>query len=217
VLRRRLDAFATFLASRLPPPPARVLEVGCGSGELAVALAAAGYDVTAIKPEAPDGPIFRRVRLEEFSDAGGFDAVVASTSLHHVADLEGAVDRLAELLRRGGLLVLEEFVRERLAGPTAHWFHGQRLALAALGREDATVPADFEDWQRELAAHYDEHVHPFAEIEAALARRFAEREREWIPYLYDYHLDDALEPLERALIATGELAATGVRYVGVTP
>jgi len=217
VLGRRLAAFAAFLEPRLPPPPARLLELGCGDGELARALAAGGYDMTAIDPEAPDGPIFRRIPLEELSDADGFDAVVASVSLHHVADLEGAVDRLAELLRPDGLLVLEEFARERLAGPTARWLHGMRLAFAGVGREDAAVPADFEAWYREVATHLAEHVHAFAALEAAVARRFVEREREWIPYLYDYHLDDAVEPLERALIATGELEATGVRYVGVRP
>ena len=39
-----------FVRSALPPPPARVLEVGAGDGELAAALLAAGYDVVAIDP-----------------------------------------------------------------------------------------------------------------------------------------------------------------------
>ena len=39
-----------FVRAALPPPPARVLEVGAGDGELAAALAAAGYDVVAIDP-----------------------------------------------------------------------------------------------------------------------------------------------------------------------
>jgi precorrin-6B methylase 2 len=40
-----------FIRANLPQPPARVLEVGAGSGELACALRADAYDVLAIDPE----------------------------------------------------------------------------------------------------------------------------------------------------------------------
>src|SRR5688500_2513925 len=75
-----------FVFAVLPPTPARVLEVGCGSGDLARELSAAGYDVLAIDPEAPEGPIFRRSTIEELDERSPFDAVVASRSLHHVGD-----------------------------------------------------------------------------------------------------------------------------------
>ena len=76
-----------FVLGQIGDPPARVLEVGCGAGELAQALARAGHSVTAIDPRAPEGPSFRRVRIEEFSAPGPFDYVVASQSLHHVDEL----------------------------------------------------------------------------------------------------------------------------------
>jgi hypothetical protein len=90
-----------FVLDQIGDPPARVLEVGCGEGELARATARAGHSVTAIDPRAPEGPIFQRVRLEEFSDPGPFDYVVASLSLHHVEDLGRALDKIANLLRGG--------------------------------------------------------------------------------------------------------------------
>jgi 2-polyprenyl-3-methyl-5-hydroxy-6-metoxy-1,4-benzoquinol methylase len=65
--------------------------------------------MTAIDPDAPEGAIFRRPRLEDFSDDAGFDAAVASVSLHHVEALDAAVTTIAGLLRPGGLPVLEEF------------------------------------------------------------------------------------------------------------
>jgi SAM-dependent methyltransferase len=212
---RRLAAFYEFVLSQLPPPPARVLEVGCGRGELALALAAAGYSVTAIDPAAPEGPIFRRARLEEFAADAVFDAVVASVSLHHVDALGAAVDKLHGLLRPGGLVILEEFARERLAGPTARWYFHQRQALAAVGIGEAPVPGDFDAW---LSRWQEEHadIHSGATLEREIDARFTRRHFAWAPYLYDYRLADALEPLERELIESGAIAAIGFRYVGAT-
>ncbi len=80
-----------FVLDQVGPPPARVLEVGCGEGELAHVLTRAGHSVTAIDPRAPEGPIFRRVGIEGFTDPDPFDYVVASLSLHHVEDLWGGL------------------------------------------------------------------------------------------------------------------------------
>ena len=55
---------------------------------------------------------------------------------------------------------------------------------------------------------------PSRSIRAELSSRFAERFFEWTPYLYSWRLDDALEPLERRLIAEGAINATGLWYVG---
>ncbi len=80
-----------FVLDQVGPPPARVLEVGCGEGELAHVLTRAGHSVTAIDPRAPEGPIFRRVGIEGFTDPDPFDYVVASLSLHQVEDLWGGL------------------------------------------------------------------------------------------------------------------------------
>ncbi len=44
-----------FVTEQLPSAPARVLEVGCGRGDLARAIAESGYEVVAIDPDAPGG------------------------------------------------------------------------------------------------------------------------------------------------------------------
>lgn len=211
-MTKRAGAFCEFLSAQLPTPPARVLEVGCGRGELARALADRGFDVTAIDPSAPDGAMFRRVGLEDFSDSRGFDAVVASVSLHHIDDLAGAVDKIASFLPRNGVLALEEFAKERLAGATARWYYHQRRALAEAGRDD-TMPEDFDEWeQQSKAGHAD--IHTVSEIRVELERRFVERFFQWTPYLYSHRLDDALEPLECKLIAEGAIDGVGLWYVG---
>ena len=86
----RLERFHAFARAQLPSPPARLLEIGGGDGELALALAADGYDVTAIDPRAPEGAIFHRLTLEELDDELGFDAGVASL-LHRRAVLVAGV------------------------------------------------------------------------------------------------------------------------------
>jgi SAM-dependent methyltransferase len=211
-LSLRLQTFFEWVSAHVEQR-ARVLEVGCGRGELAAALAGAGYDVTAIDPNAPDGPIFRRVTLEQFSADAPYDAVVASVSLHHVEALDLAFERLASLLRPGGTVVVEEFAKERFDGPTAMWYFHQRLALQALGANDRPVPADFTTWF-ELWAEEHADIHSSDELRAELGARFDERLLVWGPYLYDYRLHDAVEPLERELIATGSIEPTGFRYVG---
>jgi 2-polyprenyl-3-methyl-5-hydroxy-6-metoxy-1,4-benzoquinol methylase len=212
IRQRRLSLFHGFLRAVLPAP-ARLLEIGCGRGELARALAGDGHDVTAIDPAAPAGPIFRRLRLEDFVAEGPFDVTVASVSLHHVDDLAAGLERIEMLLRPGGLLVLEEFAKERFTGAAAEWYYHQRRALAAAGRENAAVPAPFARWRRQWTRDHAE-IHTFAELRAMLGRTFTRRHFEWTPYLYSYALDDSLEPAERALIESGGIVATGCRYVG---
>lgn len=209
----RLAKLYEFVLSQLPPPPARVLEVGCGRGELALALARSGYSVTAIDPEAPAGAIFQRVRIEDFVADGHFDAIVASVSLHHVEALGATVGKIEGLLRPDGLLVLEEFAKERFAGKTAEWYYHQRHAAAAVRVDEAPLADDFEAWLRDWNEEHAD-IHTLSEVQRALDARFAQRSFDWVPYLYDYRLDDALEPLELELIEAGAIDATGCRYVG---
>jgi SAM-dependent methyltransferase len=192
---------AAFVLAVLPPPPARVLEIGCGAGILARAVDAAGYDVIAIDPEAPDGPIFRRTSLEELDEAGPFDAAVASYALHHIENLHPAIDQIADLLTVGGKLVIEEFGWDRVDQATAAWY-GQQQG------EGSTESV--------LSAWADEHegLHGYEEMRRALDGRFRESLFEWRPYLYRCLERDDTEPSEREAIKEGDIQAVGFRYVG---
>jgi len=70
------------LTSTLPPPPARVLDVGGGSGAIAVPLAVGGYDVTVLDPSTA---------MLELARAHANEAGVG------VRIVEGGVERLDEL------------------------------------------------------------------------------------------------------------------------
>src|SRR3712207_9249767 len=57
-----------FVLGQIGDPPARVLAVCCGAGELARAMARAGHAATALDPRAPEGPILRRAWIPVFHD-----------------------------------------------------------------------------------------------------------------------------------------------------
>jgi SAM-dependent methyltransferase len=119
-----------------------VLEVGCGDGALARRLAADGYEVVAVDPDAPDGLIFRRTTIEAFEEPGPFDAVVASLSLHHVQNLGGVLDKLVRLSL--GPLVVNEFAWDRYEPITPEW-EEEHEGLHTYGVMRAELDARFEE------------------------------------------------------------------------
>ena len=103
----------------LAPPGGELLDLGCGSGELARHLAASGYRVTGcdIAPTmlsqaalADVRHAVRWVRLEPRWQAlpfaeGGLDAVVSASVLEYVPDPAAVLAECARVLRPGGVLV----------------------------------------------------------------------------------------------------------------
>jgi SAM-dependent methyltransferase len=196
----------SFVEDHLPPGPARVLEVGCGRGDLARAIAGSGYDVVAIDPDAPSGELFEAVTLEEFVAAAPFEAVVASRALHHIPDLPGALEKIAGLLRPEGRLILDEHACDRLDEPTARWY--LERSRASEEAAPSSLEACLADWE---ADHAD--LHGYAAMRDELDRRFTERFFTWMPYLYG-ELAGVDEEEERALVEAGAIQAMGFRYVG---
>ncbi len=193
--------FADFVLSQLAQTPSRVLEIGCGEGQAALALDASGHDVTAIDPVAPDGPIFERVTVEEFVPAQPFDVVVASRSLHHVADLALVVDKIAQL---APLLVVDEFAWDQFDERAAAWY------LAQLDDSSSSVQQCLRDWNEEHAG-----LHGYETLRTGFDRRFRERHFARHPYLYRYPGVRADEESEQAVIDAGGINALGFRYVGL--
>jgi SAM-dependent methyltransferase len=218
-----------FVLGQIGNSPIRVLEVGCGEGELARTLARVGHSVTAIDPQAPEGPIFRRTRIEEFTDPAQFDHVVAILSLHHVEDLGIALSNMADLLRVGGTLVVVEFAWDRIDEATAEWAL-ERLPVASLSEKPSWLGRRCQEWARGGARETrapaesyfaewasEEGFHSSRRIRDELGRRFVERLFEWVPYLYPDLREDVSESDESAAIEAGTINATGFRYVGTRP
>jgi len=200
--------FLDYALSQLPPPRARVLEVGCGAeGGLAPALADAGFDVLAIDPDAPERPPFRRVTLEELDYPGPFDAIVAGRVLHHVDPLGPALDKLAGL---APLLIVDEFDCDRVDGPARRWHRGEYERLAAAG-ERPGGPPDLDLWR---GAHAG--LHPYRVLRAELDRLYEEREFHWRPYLYRWLVSRETKAREEEAIVTGAIQPIGFRYTGAS-
>lgn len=90
----------------------RVLDLGCGDGQIARALASTGASVVGVDPttnqidvaaERAGGPVFAQAgaAVLPFSD-GAFDGVIACLVFEHIDDVDAAIGEVARVLRPGG-------------------------------------------------------------------------------------------------------------------
>lgn len=196
---------AAFVRANLPAPPCGVLEVGAGEGDLATALATAGYAVTAIDPD-PRGDNVHGVALAALdAGAGAFEAAVAIRSLHHVHPLGPSLQRLAEVLEPGAPLVIDEMDVATFDGRAADWWLQQQ---AACGQAP-------EKTSQQLVDEHRAHLHPLDAILEALAGWFAVGAPVRGPWLYRWELGPSFRVEEETLIAAGKLPAMGARIVAI--
>jgi SAM-dependent methyltransferase len=114
----------------------RLLNAGCGSGELSILLAAQGHDVVGIDPEPAyvklaeenarragvDSCRFETASIEAFRSRQPFDGVVSTDVLEHIEDDVTAMRKLASLVRPGGKVLLTV-----PAGPWLFGYHDEQL------------------------------------------------------------------------------------------
>ena len=94
----------------------RVLDVGCGEGQVARRVARLGTDVVGIDASMAQvsaahdrggSPQFMRARAEQLPClSGGFDAVVVCLALEHADPFEPAISEIARVLAPGGRFLL---------------------------------------------------------------------------------------------------------------
>ena len=108
------------IMSILPPPPARVLDLGCGTGWTSYFLAKRGYEVTGVdiaedfitlarqNRDKLDNLRFRVADYESLTYEDEFDAAVFFDSLHHAEDERLALAQAYRALRPGGYCVCLE-------------------------------------------------------------------------------------------------------------
>jgi SAM-dependent methyltransferase len=124
---RKRTAFITSVS----PSGSRVLDVGCGTGALAVRLAGTGYDVTGIDPSDGMLDVLRRRNTPVAAVLGSgtelpfatdsFDLVYCVAVMHHVADPDDVRATLVEMTRvsrpGGRVLIWDHNPRNPYWGP----------------------------------------------------------------------------------------------------
>jgi len=217
---RWLTATWPVVRRALPDPPARVVELGCGTlGGHVPLLRAAGYDALGVDPAAPEGAEYRRVEFERLEDPPTeAAAIVASASLHHVEDPRAVLDAMGRALAAGGRVIVVEWDWEAFDRPTSDWcfrrlgpdeeggwLHRHRDAWAASGTS----------WDDYLRGWAQEHrIHPARELLALLAERFRLDPPVRGPYFFA-DLEGTTEDDEARAIEAGEIRAARVDVLGV--
>ena len=214
---RWLQAMWPRVRGQLPEPPARVIDLGCGSlGGFVPMLRADGHDAIGIDPQAPDEPYYIRSEFENADPSRPVDAVVASTSLHHVASPAEVIDRIASVLTSGGTIVVIEWSWERFDEKTASWCF-DRLGpdgdvwLHRLRDDWAVSRQDWQAFVRDWAT--SEGVHRGDELVRLLDERLERRLLADGAYFFP-DLADTSETDEQAAIDAGLVQATRIDYVG---
>jgi SAM-dependent methyltransferase len=207
-----------LVRDRLPAPPARVVEIGCGPlGGFVPKLRSSGYEVVGVDPKAPDEEEYRRSEFEHVDLPGDFDAVVASTSLHHVVDPVEVIDRVARVLADEGTFVVVEWAWEDFDEPTARWCFG-RLGSderpSWLQRRRDEWAGSGQEWDAYLSSWAEqERLHSAAALLRLLDERFDRRHLSRGPYFFA-DLSGASMEDEQAAIDAGEVQPTRIEYVG---
>jgi SAM-dependent methyltransferase len=182
------------LMDRAIPGDARVLEIGCGTGQMSLFLGRAhrvviGADLTResllLGAEAA-----RRFELDQVQfietdlhhpglRAGAFDVVYSSGVVHHTPDPRAAFARIVRLARPGGLIVLGVYntfariplrARRFVARLSRHRF----IPWDPVLRDRENEPARCQAWRRDQYQHPEEHRHTLAEIQGWFAQNDVE-------------------------------------------
>jgi SAM-dependent methyltransferase len=182
------------LVDRAISGDARILDFGCGTGQMSLYLAHAcriviGADLTRASLELGEAAARRfQVDQVQFVETdlhrpglreGAFDVVYSSGVLHHTPNPRAAFARLARLARPGGMIVLglyNAFARTpfRLRRLVARLFGYRYIPFDPVLNDRENEPARREAWLRDQYHHPEEHCHTLAEVQAWFAENGVE-------------------------------------------
>jgi SAM-dependent methyltransferase len=181
--RAERSAFARLLDSAVSGD-ARILEIGCGTGQMSLYLAHA--DRLVISADLAGASLrlgaaaARRFGLDrvQFVEtdlnrpglrAGAFDVVYASGVLHHTPDPRRSFARIVQLARPGGMIVIGLYnvfarIPLRLRRFVARLSRYRWIPFDPVLSDRKNEPARREAWLRDQYRHPEEHRHTIAEV-----------------------------------------------------
>lgn len=181
--RAERSEFARLLDAAIPAD-ARVLEIGCGTGQMSLFLASTGRqvigaDITRASLKLGTAAARRfGVRSVQFVETdlhrpglrrSAFDVVYSCGVLHHTRDPRRSFQALLPLLRPGGVIVIglyNAFARiplrlRRMVGRLCGY---RWIPLDPVLRDRQSEPARREAWIRDQYRHPEEHRHTAAQV-----------------------------------------------------
>jgi len=207
---------ASFIADHCKLNSASILDVGCGNGQLSLELTNRGADVSAIEinPE-----LAKKARLKgkgiavfnldflKFKTCEKYDVIIFSRSLHHIYQLETAVEKASSLMGKNGLLILEEFDFTHVNEPTLKWYY------EFMDEKPNDVVST---WEQEHVCTPP--LNTGLQMYLALRRKFKIVHFERCPYLFRSLSSSNIHPeqilaIETELINKGEILPVGMRVV----
>jgi SAM-dependent methyltransferase len=183
--RAQRSEFARLL-DRAISDDARILDFGCGTGQMSLYLARArrlviGADLTRASLRLAEAAARRfQVDQVQFVETdlhrpglreGAFDVVYSSGVLHHTPNPRTAFTHLARLVRPGGTIVLglyNAFARIpfQLRRLVARLTKYRSIPFDPVLKDRENEPARREAWVRDQYQHPEEHCHTLAEVQA---------------------------------------------------
>lgn len=169
---------------RAIPGDAKIVDLGCGTGQMSIFLATAdrtvvGVDLTrgslvlgatAARRFGVEGVVFveadlRRPGLRE----GAFDVIYSSGVLHHTPDPRASFAALTRLARPGGIIVLGLYnawarIPHRLRRGMGRLTGLRFIPFDPVLRDRASEPARRDAWLRDQYMHPEEHRHTLREV-----------------------------------------------------
>jgi len=119
------DAYAQLVISHIPEGVESILDVGCGTGQIAKMLVDKGYLVDCVSPSpylkkcAADllgaGSEIFECRYEDLQTSKRYDVVLFCESFQYI-DMEQGLSNTSELLNRDGYMVICDIFRKEVEG-----------------------------------------------------------------------------------------------------
>jgi SAM-dependent methyltransferase len=208
--RAERSEFARLL-DRAIPGNARVVEIGCGTGQMSLYLARADRTIVGVDFSRPSLRLgaaaaerfgLTRVRFVEADlrcpglQDGAFDVVYSSGVLHHTPDPRASFARIVRLARPGGMIVVGLYnalarIPLRLRRCVGRLSGFRWIPFDPVLRDRRQEPARREAWLRDQYQHPEEHRHTLGEVQAW----FRESDVEYLRTFPSALLDDDDEDL----------------------